>query len=103
MAHLSATFCFSGEAATTATLLTHTSSAIITIGVDRKFAITATAAFNLRMANSATSSITAAAATDFEFPGSAVFTIETGSGQDSVYIYNPNGSSITYWLQPLAA
>ena len=102
MAQFSAVWALSAEAAKTGSLNATTASSIITIGTDRKFVVTATGAFNLRMANSLTTSVTAAAATDFEFPGSAVFTLQTGPEQDSVYLFNPGASSITYWLQPLS-
>ena len=99
MATLSAVFSFSAEPATTASLGATTSTSEIVLGNDRKFAITATGAFNVKMGNSGMS---AAAATDFEFPASAVFTIATNSSQDRIRIFNPGGSSINYWVQPLA-
>jgi hypothetical protein len=98
MAVFSAIFSFSNEAATTASLNATTSTADITIGKDRKFAIVATAAFNVKMGMAGQS---AAAATDFEFPGAQVYTLATNSAADSIRIYNPGGTSLTYWLQPL--
>ena len=99
MAKFSAVFTFSQEAPTTATLGGTTSSGEIVLGVDRQFAITATNAFNLVMGNSGMS---AASASNFEFPGSAVFTLSTSGGNDRIRIFNPGGTSITYWVQPLA-
>ena len=102
MAQFAALWALGVEEATTATLGATTASAIITIGVDRKFIISATGPFNLRMASSLSTSATAADAADFEFPGSAVYTLQTGPNMDSVYLFNPGASSITYWLQPLS-
>ena len=102
MAQFSAVWALGVEEATTGSLAGTTASSIITIGVDRKFVVTATGAFNLRMASSTSTSVTAADAQDFEFPGSAVFTLQTGPNMDSVYLFNPGGTSITYWLQPLS-
>ena len=103
MAQMAAVWTLSAELATTGTLTATTASGIITIGTDRKFIVSATGPFNMRIENSTSASKTAATANDFEFPGSAVYTLQTGPNNDSVYIFNPSGSvSITYWLQPLA-
>lgn len=99
MATFSAVFSFNAEAAITAALGATTSTAEIVLGNDRKFAITATGAFNVKMG---ISGMTAAAAGDFEFPGAAVFTIATNNAQDRIRIFNPGGSSINYWIQPLS-
>lgn len=99
MAVFSAVFSFSEEAAITATLGATTSTSEIVLGFDRKFAVTATGAFNLKMG---TTGMTAAAATDFEFPASAVFTIATTSATDRIRIFNPGAGNISYWIQPLA-
>lgn len=103
MAVLSAVFSLSAEAATTASLNTVTSTAAITIGADRKFIVRATGDFNLKMG---TSSLSAATASDFQFGGATtganVYTLSTGPNCTSIRIFNPGGSSITYWLQPLA-
>lgn len=102
MAQFAAVWALSSEAATTGTLGATTASGAIVIGNDRKFIVSATGPFNMRIENSASASKTAATASDFEFPGSAVYTLQTGPNEDSVYIFNPGASSITYWLQPLA-
>lgn len=99
MAKFSAVFTFSQEAPATATLGGTTASSEIIVGVDRQFAITATNAFCLVMGNSG---MAAPSASNFEFPGSAVFTLSTSGGNDRIRIYNPGASAITYWVQPLA-
>jgi hypothetical protein len=48
------------------------------------------------------STMSAATASAFEFPGGAVFTVATSGATDHISIYNPTASSITYWIQPLA-
>lgn len=101
MATFSATYTFSEEATKTGTISGTSASSLITIGANRKFAITASGAFCVLIVNK-NSTTTTATANNFEFPGSAVYTLETGAQADSVSIYNPGGSSITYWLQPLA-
>lgn len=101
MATFSSVFTFSDEAPTTATISGSSASSLITIGLDRKFAIVATNSFCLLIVNSNSATRTATAS-NFQFPGSAVFTLETGSNADSISIFNPNGTSITFWVQPLA-
>ena len=102
MATFSAVFQFSDEMPSTATLSGTSASSLITIGTNRKFAIVATGAFCLMLVNSNSATKTATAS-NFEFPGSAVFTLDTGNNADSLSIYNPGSGAITYWVQPLMA
>ena len=101
MAVFSAIFSFSNEACITASLNAAASSAAITIGKERKFAIVANGAFNLNMGMAAT--VPAADAGDFQFPSGQVFTLATNTAADSVRIYNPNVGAIVYYIQPLAS
>ena len=99
MAVYSAVFTFSEEPCITASLNASTASSAILLGTSRNFAIVASGAFCLTMGGSTMSAATASA---FEFPGGAVFTVATSGATDHISIYNPTASSITYWIQPLA-
>lgn len=101
MATFSAVFQFSDEAPSTATISGTSASSLVTLGTNRKFAIVATGPFCLLICNQNSTTHTATAS-NFEFPGSAVFTLETGNNADSLSIFNPGATSITYWVQPLA-
>lgn len=103
MAVFSAILGFAGDAGQTAALATVTSTGEIVLGPNAIFAIRSTGTapagdFNLKFGNAG---MAAASATDFQFPANQVFTLQTGDHTDRIRVFNPGGTSITYWIQKM--
>lgn len=81
-----------------ASLATVTSTAEIVLGRYQLFAINASGDINIRFGNSG---MPAAAATDYRIPANTIVTYQIPQNYDRLRIFNPTGSSINYWIQPL--
>lgn len=80
------------------TVTTVTSSAEIVLGRYQLFAINANGDFNIRFGNSG---MPGAAATDFRIPANSMAVYQIPQQYDRFRIFNPGGTTITYWIQPL--
>ena len=77
-----------------------TSSSEILLGRYNLFALNANGDINIRFG---ASGMPNAVGTDFRVPADIVAVYRVPQQWDRMKIYNPGGSSITYWIQPLSA
>jgi hypothetical protein len=77
------------------TVLTVSSSAEIVLNRYSICAINANGDINIRRGSVG---MPAAAATDFRLPANQTFTFQVPENWDRIRIYNPGGSTITYWI-----
>jgi hypothetical protein len=80
------------------TVTTASSSSEIVLNAYQLFAINANGDINIRFGNAG---MPAAAATDFRIPNGVIATYQVPKQWDRMRIFNPGGSTITYWIQPL--
>jgi hypothetical protein len=64
------------------------------------FAINATGDINIRFGNAG---MPAAAATDFRIPANQTATYQLNRNHDRIRIFNPGGTSVNYFIQPMTA
>lgn len=103
MATFSAVFTPSGSGTGTtadlnASLAATTSTAAITLEHNRLFAINADGDINIRFGNSG---MDAASGADYRIPAGTTAVYDLGNAFTRIRLYNPGGSSINYWIQPL--
>jgi hypothetical protein len=80
------------------TVTTTASSGEIVLNRYQLFAINANGDINIRFGNAG---MPAAAATDFRIPSGIIATYQVPANWDRFRIFNPGGTTITYWIQPL--
>jgi hypothetical protein len=81
-----------------ATLATVTSSGEIVLNRYSIFAFNANGDTNIRFGNAG---MPAAAATDFRIPSGVIAVYQVPQQWDRMRIFNPTGSNVIYWIQPM--
>lgn len=77
-----------------------TSTAEIDFSAYQYFAINANGDINIRFGPTG---LPAATAADFRIPANSTYIYPVSKQNQAIRIYNPGGTSITYWIQPLVA
>lgn len=84
----------------TGTILTTASSAEILMGAYQYIAINANGDMNIRFGGTG---LPAATASDFRIPANTIAVYPISKMNPAIRIFNPGGSTITYWIQFLVA
>lgn len=80
----------------TATIATVTSTAEIVFWNNAKIVLNATGDVNIRFG---ATGMGASSASFFRIPGGVVAEYDLGDHNDRIRLFNPGGSTITYWIQ----
>lgn len=96
MATFSAIFTPDSTQDQSATVGAGVSSAAITLGKIRKFAINASGDMNIIFGQAA---VGAATASNFRIPSGVIAVYDTGDENNTIRIFNPGAGTLTYWIQ----